>query len=340
MAAMKDDDSKASEPTGFAGFESLVSNIESDLKKDSTTQPIPEHSSSVNDEGKVSAAAASEQSPPTSSSQKAPDAEQPTSFRFGVPLVVLGVIVVVSIFVGRSDRPVPNPPPVQIASPVPAPTIDPEILGTIEEMPPAGDGLLLSGPQIRWCVYERARIDAMEEFVSTDSGIEVTTFNTYVTQYNQRCSHFKYRPGSLEAIQTELNKEGRRLQAEGAERTLSLRTNAGKSKDAEPPFIPQAQPELTNTSSKKGITLPDQRQDSASRSVPPPETAPSAETLEQQAIEKAGELFAAKEYNKALSVLSLYRERPNAKAMIDKIKEEQFRLLKEGTEISVTSKPF
>jgi hypothetical protein len=54
---------------------------------------------------------------------------------------------------------------------------------------------------------------------------EITAINTYVSRYNARCAKFRYRQGMLAAIEGELGQQGRRLQAEGAERILSLRSS-------------------------------------------------------------------------------------------------------------------
>jgi len=181
----------------------------------------------------------------------------------------------------------------------------------------------------------------METFISDDSRKEIDEFNKYVSDFNDRCASFRYKGNALQVIQAEINKEGRRLQAEGAERAIALRTSASKWEElVAPPTVSSMPAGANKTPSSKPPAAPEKWEDIASVVPAPPVAPPSQEQLEQQALERARELMAAKDYNKAIAALSLYRDRPNTKALIEKIKEEQFRLLRDGTEVSATSKPF
>ena len=136
--------------------------------------------------------------------------------------IVIGGLVVYSNDDHKYDNsnytPSPTPQvsaPTEITPPVTAP------ITLVEEMPPAGENLVLTTPQVRWCVYEQARLQEMKDLVSSDN--ELAAFNLVLAQYNERCVHFQYQQGTLESIQQELNQEGKRLQGEGAARILALR---------------------------------------------------------------------------------------------------------------------
>jgi len=88
-------------------------------------------------------------------------------------------------------------------------------------MPPLGEGRVLTEPQLRWCEFEKARIEAMKEFMSSDE--ETGASNTYESRYNRHCANTKYSGKLLALIDREFLAEGKRLQAEGVERILSVR---------------------------------------------------------------------------------------------------------------------
>lgn len=60
--------------------------------------------------------------------------------------------------------------------------------------PPVGTNNNLSVPEIRWCVYEKIRIEAMRDIINTNAGIY--EFNQFVNDYNSRCGRYRYRKGS------------------------------------------------------------------------------------------------------------------------------------------------
>lgn len=225
MAASPDDGSK---PTGFAGLDSLVSNVESDL----TAPPSPQSSTASANASATSGVQSEEidgqQVVATSAEHESPRSEESPSggsgARWVVGLVIgIGVLILLANIDRNSSTPSYSPPAAPVAS-VPSQDVSPtsgiDLRG--EEMPPVGENLVLNGPQIRWCVYEKARMEMMKDLATEEE--EVTAFNTYVSRYNARCAQFRYRQGMLAAIEGELGQQGRRLQAEGAERILSIRS--------------------------------------------------------------------------------------------------------------------
>jgi len=117
--------------------------------------------------------------------------------------------------------PAPAPAPSPSFTPYSAPAPTPAITATrvlFEDKPPVGRGHSLSMGQIRYCVYEKARIQAMENSLDSYNQHEVSLFNLYVDDYNSRCSSFRYRRGTLQSVQAELPDNRARLRREGISR--------------------------------------------------------------------------------------------------------------------------
>jgi hypothetical protein len=53
---------------------------------------------------------------------------------------------------------------------------------------------VLSVPEIRWCIREGIRIEAMRDVIDNNAGID--EFNRIVNDYNSRCGSYRYRQGS------------------------------------------------------------------------------------------------------------------------------------------------
>ena len=81
-----------------------------------------------------------------------------------------------------------------------------------------GEDHALSRDQIRYCLAESTRIEAMEKIVNEYNQADVDTFNRYVNDYNSRCGSFRYRPGALESVQREVDAARSRLGQEGRAR--------------------------------------------------------------------------------------------------------------------------
>ncbi len=225
MAIPPDDGSK---PTGFAGLDSLVSNVESDLTP-SPSAPSSDADSDTDGKSRVESERIDSQPVVTASTaHESPKIEgvpsQSSGARWAVAVVVgIGAIILFANIERKGDGPAYSPTEAPVASiPSVSSQPSPELDASAEEMPPTGEGLVLNGPQIRWCVFEKARLETMKDLISEDQ--EISAFNTFVGRYNERCTRFQYRQGLLEVIEGELNREGKRLQAEGAERILSLRS--------------------------------------------------------------------------------------------------------------------
>jgi len=80
----------------------------------------------------------------------------------------------------------------------PAPAVQAPISSQNSELqftkPSVGTNNVLSIPQIRWCVREGIRIEAIRDVINTNAQVE--KFNRIVNDYNSRCGSYRYRRGS------------------------------------------------------------------------------------------------------------------------------------------------
>lgn len=226
MATPPDDGSK---PTGFAGLNSLVSDVEIDLPASTSPQASTVASKTESTSDVESASISGHQDAPTSPAEELPRSEGPSSsgsgarWAVGLALGIGAILLLANIdHKNGTSSDSPSPAPV-VSAPIQDVLQNSGLESLVEEMPPVGQNLVLSVPQVRWCVYEKARMEMMKELATDDE--QITAFNTHVSRYNARCAQFRYRQGILATIEGELRQQGRRLQSEGAERILALRSS-------------------------------------------------------------------------------------------------------------------
>ncbi len=191
---------------GFAGLDSLISDVADDVKA-ATTQPSTKSTTS---------APPTRIEPSASTPSAAGSIAPPRSGNGTVLIVVVGIvglIVALLLFAesnktslpSEAQRTVPSPSPtasrvVPNSVPTPAPSAPkPEY-----ERPPVGQDLVLSAPQIRYCLREKIRLDALDGVLNARSQYEVDRFNALVEDYNSRCGKFRYRRGDLDRVKQEV----------------------------------------------------------------------------------------------------------------------------------------
>jgi plasmid maintenance system killer protein len=113
-----------------------------------------------------------------------------------------------------------------------------------ESRPPVGEDHALSRDQIRYCLAESARIEAMEKIVNEYNQADVDTFNRYVNDYNSRCGSFRYRPGTLESVQREVDAIRQRLGQEGRARLRGSQGASNQQRRAADPTVQAVQTRL------------------------------------------------------------------------------------------------
>lgn len=244
---------KKKETVGFANIEERVSRI---AKKVGNARSVIESENTTphRDNARTEKKSESDPSPKTSAStqpdKSAGSSSQPNNL--GRNIVIAGAVVLVLylIFQGSSEnknktaftthtspsRTQPTKPPGFSASDNPflgLPSTDPSVRpppekprvvkSNEETMPPVGSGHSLTTAQIRYCLYENERIDAMRDVINQFSDGEVFLFNRTVEDYNSRCGSFRYKGGALERVRNELASMRLALRNEGIQRILLLR---------------------------------------------------------------------------------------------------------------------
>ena len=86
------------------------------------------------------------------------------------------------------------------------------------EKPSIGTNKILSGPQIRWCLREKIRIETMRDRINTNKS--VYELNRMVNDYNRCCGSFRYRRGTLEQVRREVESNRSRIEAEAVSPVL------------------------------------------------------------------------------------------------------------------------
>jgi TonB family protein len=110
-----------------------------------------------------------------------------------------------------------------------------------EELPPVGRGNLYTAPQIRYCLAESIRIEAVRRALDRREPESVEEFNARVADFNSRCASYRFYESEMFFVKREVQDHRTRLQAEAREDYLR-RAAARKAARA-----PSAPPTLTKT---------------------------------------------------------------------------------------------
>ncbi len=204
---MTDTRQKEKKGKGFAGIDSMLSDVSEDVAKAAKTDRSRAHS----DVPLPTVAPPAHHAEP--SSNTAPAASSPPKKQENPAIVwsalIFVVVVVWSNYSGSGNKgqsaplytePSPNSAIAHDPDPVPIPSA---ALVLDEQIPPMGRGLVLSIPQIRWCKREKIQIEAIKGSTSAPSEYEVARFNGKVDDYNSRCATFRYRQGDVEQVERE-----------------------------------------------------------------------------------------------------------------------------------------
>lgn len=120
-----------------------------------------------------------------------------------------------------------SPPSSQSHSyPQRTPTTEVQTLSTTKstgqqyKKPSVGTNNVLSVPEIRWCVRDRIRIEAMRNAIDTNEGID--EFNRIVNDYNSRCGSYRYRQGSQSRAERDVEAERSQIVTEAIKEARHL----------------------------------------------------------------------------------------------------------------------
>lgn len=213
----------AEEHRGFAGFDSLVSNL-SDLPvvTAAVKQLPPRESARSTDDD--------EPDTPTQTAITSTPAVKSSSGKWFIALLMaVGGLVVYGLTTKDQWAPVtptysanyappvsPQVKPAPVQAPASTPMAQPKPPPELEEvMPPVGEGNVLSASQLRYCVAQGIRIDGARSAVTDTSESDINRFNVMISDYNSRCSSYQYRKGVLESVRAEVDARRTMLEVEG-----------------------------------------------------------------------------------------------------------------------------
>lgn len=198
---------KAHSARGFSGLASMVSDV--DALVANPVKPKSDQSPANRDAGSASHSLEGQSArEPTSNNQPFEGSVNQPSGTFPLRKVLLGVGGVIGILWLLSSMNTPSSsgrsqptPPVNTNS---LDQTDRHFSRFTEEVPPVGTKLVLGPAQIRYCLSEGIRIDAARGVLDRYSQWDVDRFNAMITDYNSRCSDFRYRSGSVESARAEV----------------------------------------------------------------------------------------------------------------------------------------
>ncbi|WMW64529.1 peptidoglycan-binding protein [Nitratidesulfovibrio liaohensis] len=84
--------------------------------------------------------------------------------------------------------------PQSVSTPAVQPPSTIQSTGLQYTKPSVGTNNVLSVPEIRWCIRESIRLEAMRDVINANTGID--DFNRLVDDYNSRCGNYRYRQNS------------------------------------------------------------------------------------------------------------------------------------------------
>jgi tetratricopeptide (TPR) repeat protein len=93
-----------------------------------------------------------------------------------------------------------------------------------ESMPAVGTDLAFTRPNIRYCTFQRVRLEAARP--ASRGGVQEQGFNAAISDFNARCSSYRFRQSDKSAVEAEIAGKRYSLQGEGRALGDSWRTKA------------------------------------------------------------------------------------------------------------------
>lgn len=200
------------------------------------------------------------------------------NFRFW--LAVAAIVVIAAVGIGndrqrqisytppstystpRSYTPPPTYTQPNLSQPAPAPTppqgfqLDPrpnlptdftETLPSRITQTIAGDGPRLSINEIRYCRFEQVRLEKIRGQIATFSGALIDIFNGKISDFNDRCSRYMYRPADLQLVERQVMERDAALAREAEAQISEWRARAAPA--TPPTSLIETKPNLPSSSS-------------------------------------------------------------------------------------------
>lgn len=227
--------------TGFSGLDSMLSDVD-DVVANAPSPKPPEQKSrgrafEIDEHAGVSV------SKPTSKWTVA-------KWLFGIACI--GLVIAVIANSKRDEVPAQPTAAAPEAALVPAPiearadAPQEPIVEQDMQAPPVGTGLTLNPSQIRYCLTEKIRLGAIETVANQNSSEEVAAVNGMISDYNSRCSQFRYLQSMFDGVNADV--ESRRaateyeVKGQWARKHLSFDAPATPSNQTTPPLIEDVAP--------------------------------------------------------------------------------------------------
>ena len=94
-----------------------------------------------------------------------------------------------------------------------------------EEIPPFGKGHMLTEPQIRYCLAEFIRVEAVRPVLNRYRPDQVEFFNALIAAFNSRCAKYRYELPAMESAKHDV--ESNRARIESAAQQAFLQRFSG-----------------------------------------------------------------------------------------------------------------
>lgn len=181
--------SKDKDALEFAGFP------ESDGRsKERILGPEPKESTSAAPSEPAQSQTNSTSPMPTGKQVARPEKERsPLRALIWIVVVLVGLAILIGVIEDNERGSLQETGQASIGSPSSAPQT--KRSGKFAK-PPTGTNNVLSASQIRWCLREDIRIEALRSRVNTNR--KVSVFNSMVDDYNRRCASFRYETITME----------------------------------------------------------------------------------------------------------------------------------------------
>lgn len=190
---MTDGDNKK----GFSGLDSLVTDVDKGLKDAERTS---QGQGSGQAQSSTSTRPQSQPKPASAQPSRRPAPPPPVDSGSGgknVWLWVLGGFILFVVWAasqdGGSSR-TTSPSSTSYTPPTTSRSQTSPALPTLTK-PPVGTNHIHSSAEIRYCLAEEIRLEALEPRITANSQIDA--FNSLVSDYNSRCGSYRYRQGGL-----------------------------------------------------------------------------------------------------------------------------------------------
>lgn len=103
----------------------------------------------------------------------------------------------------------------------------PQTASEEEHMPPVGKAFPFSRSNIRYCLYQSARLDAAKTLIANETVDRIiNAFNQQIDDFNSRCSSYKYYADDMSVVKIEVVQKQNLLANEGKRLVVNWRTGS------------------------------------------------------------------------------------------------------------------